>query len=130
MNLRPLAKPLFGTLLALLITQAGCQRSNSGAGTGASSITSDMAPPGEYTFEKPVRIMAGGEPVSVEAPGYACPTLADIDGDGKEDLIVGQFRDGNMQFFRNIAATGQVPEFATAEWIMTGKERAVVPGVW
>ena len=83
-----------------------------------------------FQFKKPVRIKAGGKVVSVESPGYACPTMADVDGDGKPDLVVGQFRNGNMQFCKNVAAPGQDPEFASAEWLKVGDDRLEVPGVW
>ena len=88
------------------------------------------APPAGYEFETPVRLKAGDGYVSVEKPGYACPTLADVDDDGKLDLVVGQFNNGHMQFCKNVADTGETPEFAKAEWIKSGDERAQVPGVW
>lgn len=81
-------------------------------------------------LEAPIRLKAGGEYIAVESPGYASPTMADVDGDGKLDLVVGQFRSGNMMFFRNIAESGQPPQFEAGQWLMTGNERAVVPGVW
>ena len=81
-------------------------------------------------FEAPIRLKAGDNIVSVESPGYACPTIADVDGDGRQDLVVGQFAGGYMQFCRNVAALGQPPEFAAAEWLKSGDDRAEVPGVW
>jgi len=60
-----------------------------------------QAPASGYEFETPVRIMAGGEYVSVESPGYACPTMADVDEDGKLDLVVGQFNGGKMHYCKN-----------------------------
>jgi hypothetical protein len=85
---------------------------------------------GQSQFEAPVRLEADGQPIKVEAPGYACPTMADVDGDGKLDLVVGQFNQGHMQFFKNLAEPGATPKFAAAEWLKTGEERAIVPGVW
>lgn len=40
-------------------------------------------------FEPPVRLTAEGIPVRVESPGYAAPCWADINGDGKLDVLVG-----------------------------------------
>ena len=85
---------------------------------------------GDLRFEMPVRLEADGQPIKVESPGYACPTVADVDGDGKLDLVVGQFNQGHMQFFKNLAESGESPKFAAAQWLKTGEERAIVPGVW
>ena len=74
-------------------------------------------------------LMAAGEKISVEAPGYACPTFFDFDGDGAEDLIVGQFNGGKMKWYRNTAAADETPEFAAGEWVSCGDEPAEVPGV-
>jgi hypothetical protein len=43
-------------------------------------------------FEAPKLITSEGKPIQVEAPGYAVPCLADLDGDGVRDLLVGQFK--------------------------------------
>ena len=123
-------------LIATSVTHLGCNRSTSATSVTTSTsldqsdVGSVLDSPAGYLFEAPVRLQADGEYIATESPGYACPTVADVDGDGKQDLVVGQFNKGNMLSCKNIAADGQPPEYAAAEWIKTGDERAVVPGVW
>jgi hypothetical protein len=54
---------------------------------------------GPAEFQPPVRLKADGVPVRVEAQGWACPCWADLDGDGKKDLLVGQFHQGKIRVF-------------------------------
>lgn len=77
-------------------------------------------------FEPPTRVLGGGEPVRVEAPGYAAPCLADIDGDGKKDLLVGQFRDGKIRCYPGT----EDGTFAAGNWLQADGRVALVPGVW
>ena len=77
-------------------------------------------------FTEPVRLKAGDEYVRVEAPGWACPSWHDLDGDGKKDLVVGQFRGGKMKVFRNLGAGALAP----GTWLDAEGEVAEVPGVW
>ena len=80
-------------------------------------------------FEKPVMLKAGGEPVKVGPPGYACPSWADWDGDGKQDLLVGQFAQGLITVYKNEGGDG-IPKLAKGAPLLTGKKPAEVPGVW
>ena len=57
---------------------------------------------GAAQFKKPIRVVAGGKPIQLESPGYAAPSWADMDGDGRKDLLVGQFRNGKIQVFKNL----------------------------
>ncbi len=82
-----------------------------------------------FEFEPAMLVMAAGEKIDVEEPGYACPTLFDFDKDGSEDLIVGQFNEGKMKWYRNLSSPGETPKYAAGEWINSGDDPAEVPGV-
>jgi hypothetical protein len=77
-------------------------------------------------FEPPVRLAAAGAPIRVEAPGYAAPSWHDVDRDGVKDLVVGQFREGRIAWYRNLGKGS----FAERAWLQAGGKDAVVPGVW
>ena len=77
-------------------------------------------------FESPIRLKGGDSFVRVESPGWAAPCLADIDGDGKKDLLVGQFNKGKIQVFKG-QGSGR---FAAGEWLKADGKVAEVPGVW
>lgn len=89
---------------------------------GAVGIVSNQA----AEFEEPVLLKAAGEPIGVESPGYAAPCWADIDGDGKEELLVGQFSKGKIKVYQHLGDL----EFAEGEWLEAEGEIAEVPGVW
>ena len=77
-------------------------------------------------FERPVRLKAGGVAIRVESPGYAAPCWADVDGDGKKDLLVGQFNQGKIRVFKNLGEGS----FAAGDWLKAEGKVAEVPGVW
>ena len=81
---------------------------------------------GAADFERPVLLKAGGVPVRVESPGYAAPCWADVDGDGKKDLLVGQFNKGKIRVFKNLGGG----KFAAGDWLKAEGQVAEVPGVW
>jgi hypothetical protein len=88
-----------------------------GCGAGAASAAE---------FKPPERLKADGAPVRVEAPGYAAPCWADIDGDGKKDLLVGQFAKGKIKVYKNVGDG----KLAAGEWLKAEGAVAEVPGVW
>jgi hypothetical protein len=77
-------------------------------------------------FHPPTRLKADGVPVRVESPGYAAPCWADIDGDGEKDLLVGQFKGGKINFYKNLGDG----KFAAGEWLKAEGATAEIPGVW
>lgn len=77
-------------------------------------------------FERPVRLKADGGAVRVESPGYAAPCWADVDGDGKKDLLVGQFNKGKIRVFKNLGEG----KLAGGVWLQAEGQVAEVPGVW
>ncbi len=72
----------------------------------------------------PVPIMAGNSPIEVE--GYAAPFVGDFDGDGKQDLLVGQYGLGQLRIYRNLGSNVQ-PVFKDFEWFHAGGRIAGVP---
>ena len=83
-------------------------------------------PNSEGLFENPVRVKAENGAVRVERPGYAAPCWADIDGDGKKDLLVGQFAQGKIRIYKNIGDG----KLAAGTWLTAEGKVAEVPGVW
>ena len=63
----------------------------------------------------PVKLEAGGKPIDVEV-GHAAPFVHDLDGDGKPDLLVGQFGGGKLHLFRNEGTAAQ-PQLAASRWV-------------
>ena len=78
-------------------------------------------------FHPAVRLSGGGEAIQLESPGYAAPCWADINGDGKKDLLVGQFRGGKITVYDG---KDGIEKLGKAEWFMSGTEVAEIPGVW
>ena len=76
-------------------------------------------------FEDPVRIEANGKPIRIESPGYASPCWADANGDGKKELLVGQFNGGNIRVFVHEGGM----KFAKGLWLMSKGKAATVPGI-
>lgn len=74
---------------------------------------------------QPVKIEAGGEPIDVDV-GHAAPFFGDFDGDGRPDLLVGQFGGGKLRVYRNVG-TAEAPRFDDFTWFKAGGKLGTVP---
>jgi hypothetical protein len=83
----------------------------------ADSGASDLAPP--------IQLQAGGQPINVDM-GHAAPFVADLNGDGRMTLLVGQFGDGKLRLYPNIG-TKREPKFYKFEWFKVDGKVVSVP---
>lgn len=81
---------------------------------------------GAYEFQEPVQLKAGGEFIKTGEPGFAAPCLHDLDGDGKTDLLVGQFASGYIHHFKGLGDG----KFAKGKILEVDGKPAEIPGVW
>ena len=73
----------------------------------------------------PVRLEAAGKPIDTEV-GHAAPFVGDFDGDGVNDLLVGQFGDGVLWIYRNEGTNAQ-PRLAAGVKFKDGRKEGCVP---
>ena len=91
-------------------------------GTVRHPPTGTSSPPDRPTgFDPPEVILDGSE------YGRLYPAFADIDGDGKIDLLVGNWR-GRLLIFRN-NGTNARPEYAKPTWLDDTVPSANISGV-
>jgi hypothetical protein len=77
-------------------------------------------------FEKPVRLEADGKVIDTgDNSGHSGPTMADVDGDGIPDLVVGDFS-GKFRVCRNRARSG-TPQLGPMTYLQAGGVPAKVP---
>jgi hypothetical protein len=84
---------------------------------GGSPAPTDLAPP--------VRLLAAGQPINVDI-GHAAPFFADLHGDGKGVLMVGQFGEGKLRLYPNVGDKHH-PKFEKFDWMTAGGKVASVP---
>ena len=84
----------------------------------------------ESAFHPPVILTHDQGAASSESPGYASPCLADIDGDGKDELLVGQFSGGNIAVYPIKDLTKKSGQLGALTWVKHEGKRIEVPGVW
>ncbi len=61
-------------------------------------------------LEEPIPVCVAGHPLDVEHSGHAAPCVADFDGDGVNDLLVGEFYQGRLRVYRNVGTNAE-PRF-------------------
>lgn len=76
-------------------------------------------------FADPMQLHANGAPIDVERNGGAAPTIADLDGDGVQDLLVGQ-AGGALRIYRN-SGTNKNPRYGEFTWFQNGEDAGRVP---
>jgi hypothetical protein len=79
----------------------------------------------DVQLEPPFLVQAGDAPIDV-AGGHSAPFFHDVDGDGLDDLLVGQFEGGHLRVYRNVGERG-APRFAEHELLQAGGSAASVP---
>ncbi len=94
------------------------------------ALAATAAPPLVFAGEAPrlgapIQVKDGDRAIDVEI-GHAAPLLEDWDGDGKPDLLVGQFGNGKLRLYRN-AGTAAEPRFKGFEWVQAGGGDAKIP---
>ncbi len=67
-------------------------------------------------FDAPVALQANGTPINVGYGGNASPFMVDWNGDGKQDLLLGQFDAGKIRFYAN-TGTNYNPTFGDFSYL-------------
>jgi hypothetical protein len=79
---------------------------------------------GRLEFMAPTPLTANGKAISVDT-GHAAPACADLDGDGVEDLLIGQFGEGKARVYKNHGES-HMPAFKGYTFLQAGGKTATV----
>ena len=80
-------------------------------------------------LHRPRPLQAAGKPMVLEGTWSAAPIVVDWDGDGREDLLVGDSTGGRLRFYRNVGKR-TAPEYAAPERIRVGEAPLQLPTPW
>ncbi len=88
-------------------------------------------------LQAPFQVLSGEQPLDVgDDVGFAAPFMADMDGDGLRDLLVGVFGKGvekkgdlaaTLRVYKNLGKKGK-PKFDGFQYFQAGGTQAAVPG--
>jgi hypothetical protein len=91
------------------------------------AMAAQTAAPALPRLAAPFVVEAGGAPIAA-VTGHAAPFVLDFDGDGRQDLVVGEFGEagGRARVYLNVGTDG-APRFEEFTWLQAGGADAIVP---
>lgn len=70
----------------------------------------------------PFKVQSGDRAIDVtDGKGIAAPFFADFDGDGRRDLLLGQFQPAKIRIYKN-HGTDTAPKFEGFQWLKGDRE--------
>ena len=106
-------------VLGIPLLTFGCTR-ESPTILGETRVTDSSA-----AMREGVRLEADGKPIDVDI-GHLVPTVTDWNGDGRKDLIFGQFVGGKIGLYLN-RGTDAAPVFGDLEYLCAGGAEISLP---
>ena len=79
-----------------------------------------------HELHPPSQVFVAGEPLDVERSGHAAPFFGDVEGDGRRDLLVGQYEEGKLRIYRKLG-TDNKPVFDGDDFLRIGCKDATDP---
>ena len=95
------------------------------AATGLALALGLLAAAEAAEFQPGVKLQADGKPIDVEI-GHLVPCFVDWNGDGKRDLIIGQFASGKIRLYLN-QGTDTAPVFKDFSYLQAGGKDISLP---
>jgi hypothetical protein len=81
---------------------------------------------GPDELRPPVPVLVDGQPLDVGRDGHSAPFVGDFDGDGRRDLLVGQYHEGRLRVYRN-RGEDRRPQFRDFTWFEADGRPGRVP---